>query len=197
MRRGRDRAQDRQGPRDHGQGGDHLHRRTAAGCSPTPPTPTSAPATGWRSPTGGRTAQRHGDGAVPSDRPALHRHPDNRGGPRRGRLARSTRTTTAILQDYDLGKPTPTPVFRSMELGPARPRLASDRRRDGEGPRHPRPVRRRRPSGSAPSRRAQDRDPVADGARAVPQVRKSRSGARAYPHPPGDALHDGRRAHRH
>ncbi len=36
---------------------------------------------------GGRAAQRHGDGPVPSDRPALHRHPDYRGRARRGRLA--------------------------------------------------------------------------------------------------------------
>ena len=66
---------------------------------------------------GRRAAQGHGVRPVPSDRPAVHRHPDHRGGPGRGRLL-INKDGYRYLQDYNLGKPEPKPVFRSMELGP-------------------------------------------------------------------------------
>ena len=110
--------QDRQGPRDHGQGGDHLHRRMRPRVSRTPPTPTSAPATGWRSPTEA--------GAPLKDMEMVQYHPT--GLPFTGILiTEASRAEGGLLvnkdgyrylQDYDLGKPQKEPVFRSMELGP-------------------------------------------------------------------------------
>ena len=81
------RADDRADPGDHGQVGrardrrlrqglpvhhqrQHQHRRRHDARLPC-----------------GRAAEGHGVRAVPPDRAAVHRHPDHRGGPRRGRLA--------------------------------------------------------------------------------------------------------------
>ena len=79
------------------------------------------------------------------------------------------------LQDYDLGKPEPKPVLRSMELGP-RDRLSQAFvQGSGEGPHDRDAVRSGRPPRPAPPRREGDRheDPVR--ARAVPQVPERRS----------------------
>ncbi len=84
-----------------------------------------------------------------------------------------------FLQDYDLGKPTPTPVLRSMELGPRDRAVAGDLRRVRERPRVSWTIRRLRASRSASSRRAQDRDAAANGPRTLHEVRKPRSGTRA------------------
>ena len=102
-----------------------------------------------------------------------------------------------FLQDYDLGKPTPTPVFRSMELGP-RDRVSQaifgefEKGRAFHGPYGDYVHLDLRHLG-----RTQDRVAAADGARALPQIREYRSGARADSGTPGAALHDGRRSHRY
>jgi fumarate reductase flavoprotein subunit len=101
------------------------------------------------------------------------------------------------LQDYDLGKPEPTPVLRSMELGP-RDRLSQafvhevEKGRTIESPYGPIV-----PSRLATSRRETHRDQASDGPRAVSEVRADRSRDRAHPGSAGRALHDGRRTHRH
>ncbi len=101
------------------------------------------------------------------------------------------------LQDYDLGTPTPTPELRSMELGP-RDRLSQAFvARGREGPDIGLAVRADRPPRPAAPGRGADRGPDPVRARAVPEVRADRPGARADPGPPGRALHDGRRPHRH
>ena len=65
------------------------------------------------------------------------------------------------LQDYDLGTPTPTPVLRSMELGP-RDRLSQAFVHEvGEGPHHRLAVRPGRPPRPAPPRREADRHQAA------------------------------------
>ena len=101
------------------------------------------------------------------------------------------------LQDYDLGKPEPTPVLRSMELGP-RDRLSQafvHEVEKGRTDRHAvRPGRAPRP---APPRREGHRQQASVRARAVPEVPEHRPGQRAGPGPAGGALHDGRRTHRH
>ena len=101
------------------------------------------------------------------------------------------------LQDYDLGTPTPTPVLRSMELGPARPAVAGVRARGREGADHRHAVRAGRAPRPAPPRREADRHQAAVRARAVPEVRAHRPGHRADPGAAGRALHDGRGPHRH
>ena len=101
------------------------------------------------------------------------------------------------LQDYDLGKPEPGPVLRSMELGP-RDRLSQafvhevEKGRTIDSPYGPVVHLDLRHLGAEGHRRE-----AADGARAVPRLRAHRPGARARPGAAGRALHDGRRAHRH
>ena len=80
------------------------------------------------------------------------------------------------LQDYDLGKPEPKPVLRSMELGP-RDRLSQAFVKEvGEGAHDRHAVRAGRPSRPAPSRREGDRHEAPVRPRAVPEVPEHRSG---------------------
>ena len=101
------------------------------------------------------------------------------------------------LQDYDLGKPEPTPVLRSMELGP-RDRLSQafvhevEKGRTIDSPYGPIVHLDLRHLGE----KLID-DQAAVRPRAVPEVRADRPGARADPGAAGRALHDGRRPHRH
>ena len=79
------------------------------------------------------------------------------------------------LQDYNLGKPQPEPVLRTMELGP-RDRLSQAFMKELREGTHDRDaVRPRRAPRSAPPRREEDQreDPVR--ARAVPEVPEPRS----------------------
>ena len=97
------------------------------------------------------------------------------------------------LQDYDLGKPEPTPVLKSMELGP-RDRLSQAFVKEVEKGRTDRlAVRPGRPPGPPPSRREGHHRQASDGAGALPGLREHRPGPRADPGAPGRALHDGRR----
>ena len=113
--------------------------------------------------------------AVPSDRPALHRHSDHGGGARRGRLA-AEQGRLPLSAGLRPGQADADAGAAQHGAGTARPRVAGDIRRVREGPRVQGPLWRLRASRSAPSGRAQDRVAAADGARAVPQVRESRSG---------------------
>ena len=81
------------------------------------------------------------------------------------------------LQDYDLGKPEPKPVLRSMELGPARPPLAGLRQGAGEGADARGPLRRTTSTWTSATwdgRSIDKKTPVRP--RAVPEVREHRSG---------------------
>ena len=101
------------------------------------------------------------------------------------------------LQDYNLGKPHPQPVFRSMELGP-RDRLSQAFMKELEkGRTIETSVRPRRPSGFAASGGQEDprQDPVR--ARAVPEVPESRSGEGSDSGAASRPLHDGRHPYRH
>ena len=97
------------------------------------------------------------------------------------------------LQDYNLGKPEPKPVLRSMELGP-RDRLSQafvkeqEKGRTIEGP-----YGALRPPGRPPPGREDHRqeDPVRP--RAVPEVREHRPGEGDDPGAARRPLHDGRR----
>ena len=101
------------------------------------------------------------------------------------------------LQDYDLGTPEPTPVLRSMELGP-RDRLSQAFVTGSrEGPDDRVAVRADSSSRPAAPGREADRHQAPYGARAVFELRAHRSRQGADPRPPGGALHDGRRTHRH
>ena len=97
------------------------------------------------------------------------------------------------LQDYDLGKPTPEPELRSMELGP-RDRLSQafvheqEKGRTIDSPYGDVVHLDLRHLGAEA-----DRHQAAVRARAVPEVRADRPGHRADPGPPGRPLHDGRR----
>jgi len=95
------------------------------------------------------------------------------------------------LQDYDLGKPTPKPVLRSI-AGSARPALAVLRQRTGKGPHARGSVRALRPPGHSPLGREADRPEDSLRPRAMPQVRGNRSGERDDPRAAGCPLHDGR-----
>ena len=100
------------------------------------------------------------------------------------------------LQDYDLGKPEPTPVLRSMELGP-RDRLSQafvhevEKGRTMESPYGPIVHLDLRHLGE---KLIDTKLPMVQ---AVFELRAHRSGQGVDPGPPGRALHDGRRAHRH
>ena len=101
------------------------------------------------------------------------------------------------LQDYDLGTPTPTPVLRSMELGP-RDRLSQAFVHEMEkGRTIDTPYGARRAPRSAPPRREDHQHEAADGAGALPRLREHRPHQGDDPGPPGRALHDGRGQHRH
>ena len=86
--------------------------------SRSPRTPTSTPATAWRSPTAPARRSRTWSSSS-TTRPGL---------PFTGILITEAARAEGgwllnkdgyrYLQDYDLGKPTPTPELRSMELGP-------------------------------------------------------------------------------
>ena len=145
---------------------------------------------------GRRPAEGHGVHPVPPDRPALHRHPDHRGDPGRGRLA-AEQGRLPLPAGLRPGHALAHPGAAQHGARPARPAVPGVRPRAGEGPHRRHPVRPGRVPGPAPPRREADRRQAADGARAVPAVRAARPGARADPGPAGPALHDGRRAHRH
>ena len=64
-----------------------------------------------------RAIEGHGIRPISPHGAACHRNPHHRGNPcRRGWLL--NKDGYRYLQDYDLGKPEPTPVLRAMELGP-------------------------------------------------------------------------------
>ena len=65
-----------------------------------------------------RAAEGHGVRPVPPDRPAVHRHPDHRGDPRRGRLAAQQGRLPLPAGLRPRARPRRTPALRSMELGP-------------------------------------------------------------------------------
>ncbi len=101
------------------------------------------------------------------------------------------------LQDYDLGKPEPKPVLRSMELGP-RDRLSQAFVKEArEGPDRRDAVRPGRPPRPAPPGREGHQHQAPVRPRAVPEVPEHRPGPRADPGAAGGPLHDGRRPHRH
>ena len=101
------------------------------------------------------------------------------------------------LQDYNLGKPEPKPVLRSMELGP-RDRLSQafvkevEKGRTIETPYGPVVHLDLRHLGREGDRRE---DPLRP--RAVPEVPEHRPGEGADPGAAGGPLHDGRGSHRH
>ena len=102
-----------------------------------------------------------------------------------------------FLQDYDLGKPTPTPVFRSMELGP-RDRVSQaiygeiEKGRAFHGPYGDYVHLDLRHLGE---HKIEARLPMVR--ELCLKYENHRSGTRADPGAPGAALHDGRRAYRY
>ena len=101
------------------------------------------------------------------------------------------------LQDYNLGKPEPRPVLRSMELGP-RDRLSQafvkevEKGRTIDTPYGPSSIST---SGTSARRSSTPRLPFVR--ELCLKYREHRSGQGAHPGPAGRALHDGRRPHRH
>ena len=89
---------------------------------------------------GRRPAQGHGVRPVPPHRPAVHRHPDHRGGPGRGRLPdqQGRLPLPAGLQPRQAGAEAGLPQHGA---GAARPAVAGVRQGGREGPH-----RRRRPT---------------------------------------------------
>ena len=93
-----------------------------------------------------RAAEGHGVRPVPPDRPAVHRHPDHRGGPRRGRLPgqQGRLPLPAGLRPRQAGADAGAAQHGAR---PARPAVAGVRQGGGEGPDH----RRRRTATSSTS----------------------------------------------
>ena len=152
VRRGRHRADVRPDRGHHRQGGDPVPRAGAARSFHSRPTPTSRPATAW--------PWHYRAGAPLKDMEFVQYHPT--GLPFTGILITEAARAEGgwlvnkdgyrYLQDYDLGKPEPKPVLRSMELGP-RDRLSQAFVKEvGEGPDHRHAVRPGRPPGPAPPR---------------------------------------------
>ena len=112
--------------------------------------------------------------------PAVHRHPDHRGGARPRAGTWSTRTATATCR-------TTTSARRSRSrcssdgAGAARPAVPGVREGAGEGADHRDAVRAGRPPRPPPPRREADRQQAPVRARAVHEVPEHRSGQRADP----------------
>ena len=127
-----------------------------------------------------RAAQGHGVRPVPPDRAAVHRHPDHRGRPRRGRLAAQQGRLPLPAGLRPRQAVDPRPCMRSMELGP-RDRLSQAFVHEVEkGRTIETPVRPGGPPRPAPPRREEDRREAAVRARAVPRTTRHRPGRTSW-----------------
>ena len=139
----------------------------------------------------GVAAEGHGVRPVPPDGPPRHRHPDHRSDARRGRLPQEQRRASASSSTYDYG------VGKKAELGP-RDMISRaivqeiEAGRGFEGP-YGDYVHLDLTHLGADDHQHE----AALRARAREDLRRRRSRDDADPDPPGRALHDGRRRHRH